>query len=516
MFYWLAKNWFWLHGFSMLHRTISNAGTWATGKSNVFLIQFSVYLLIRFVLIVFCLFLARCFLPLPVLHPAQPIKRALKAIDRFFLELSGKGKVLWHSGLGPCKRNPILWRERAVSLLGQRDHMIRIAYVSLLGICLVTFIVTPFGGWGLSLAVMVAGMVGVPGLLFLAIMIVLPATTFPRERQGGTMDLLAVSPLSARSIVWDKYLFCLRGLLVPLALLGLFLLALFYVCGREEMHQTLRTIYPLVYLIILAPVVVAMILYASIGVQDVGKSLVAGVALTLGVAYLLKQTVFGSMTSSQLLVMAGVKQLPYGLWHTLLFAAPIAGGMAASRLMVRFSAKTTTSILIPVEALTAFLIIRTLSSGTASTTTSSLISCAAGVIFIILAAFFTRMQPGLRRYVYGSLAVVIVLGCSSQFVGAPLLLFYAVLLFLLYRFAVKMSSMIVGRTLLCLIAFWLVMSWLLSTWAMLLVPYGVVLKAGYDSFGYLGWLMVSVALIMTAACLRCTTMQFDVLIGRNG
>jgi hypothetical protein len=70
------------------------------------------------------------FLGAPLSRPGGQLKRLFSATDRFFLRVAGKWGVLWKFGLGPCSGNPVLWRERAASPVGQRDHLIRLTYRS--------------------------------------------------------------------------------------------------------------------------------------------------------------------------------------------------------------------------------------------------------------------------------------------------------------------------------------------------------------------------------------------------
>ena len=168
--------------------------------------------------------------------PAPRMGRALKAwlvrMDRFFLRMSKGKQILWRAGLGPCRGNPVLWRERAVSLIGQRDHLIRIGYISML---------------------LVVGLAAIPILFLLLILVISPAMTFPKERQKKALDLLAVTPLSPRQIVMGKYFFSIRGLMIPLILVLLMMLIAGVTVGIE----------PEIICLILAPFVLGLLVIAA-------------------------------------------------------------------------------------------------------------------------------------------------------------------------------------------------------------------------------------------------------------
>jgi len=188
--------------------------------------------------------------------PAKPrhlFKRFFTRMDRFFLQLSDHSWVLWKSGLGPCKGNPILWRERAASVLGQRDHMIRFWYLSLI-------LTGPLA----------------PLLILFVSLVVHPATAFARERRGDTIALLAVTPLSAGQIVRGKYLFTLRRLAVPLALILLGVAGVCYITPDVSLEDIL----PAVAVVLIIPLVAAQILYVCAS----ARTTVAGIVIGLAVA----------------------------------------------------------------------------------------------------------------------------------------------------------------------------------------------------------------------------------------
>jgi len=220
------------------------------------------------------LLLAIRFLKRGPLRLGRPLKRLLVAADGYFLRLARNRMVLWRPGLGPCKGNPVLWRERAVSVLGQRDHMIRLFYWPLLGVIVVGGIGGMVGGVDFMVHVMPAAVVGAPLLVCAVLLVVPPAGTFARERQQRTLPLMAATPLTARRIVLGKYWASLRPAWLPLAVAGIFgcLIALYE--SRESAYLVLAAVG-------FAPLLVAQILYVCAG----ARSTTFGIAAAAGLAF---------------------------------------------------------------------------------------------------------------------------------------------------------------------------------------------------------------------------------------
>jgi len=221
------------------------------------------------------------------------LKRFLTRMDRFFLKLSNESWVLWKSGLGPCKGNPVLWRERAASVLGQRDHMIRFWYLSM-------FLTGPLA----------------PFLILFVSLVVNPATAFARERRGDTIALLAVTPLSAGQIVRGKYLFTLRRLALPLALILLGVAGVCYITPDVSLEDVL----PAVAVFLLIPLIAAQILYICASARTTVAAIVMGLAVAGVWVSAMSMNVWGfrgfSSTSPAIPRMLG--QLLVALFTTLL------------------------------------------------------------------------------------------------------------------------------------------------------------------------------------------------------
>jgi len=189
----------------------------------------------------------------------RTLKGWLIRMDHVFLRMSSKRQILWRSGLGPCRGNPVLWRERAVSLIGQRDHLIRIGYISML---------------------LVVGLALAPALFLVLVLVIAPAMTFPKERQKKALDLLAVTPLPARQIVMGKYLFAVRGLTIPLALVVVFLVIAGATIGIE-----IETVCLLLMPFMLGMVVIAATLYVGAASRTPLPAIAGGLAILATVIF---------------------------------------------------------------------------------------------------------------------------------------------------------------------------------------------------------------------------------------
>jgi hypothetical protein len=233
--------------------------------------------------------LAVRFLDAPLPRAGRRVKGLFLAADRFFLRSAGKWGVLWKPGLGLCRGNPVLWRERAASPVGQRDHLIRLGYWVMVPV----IVVSGLGllGWGYwdPLFFFECSLLLVPLLLTAVLLLAGPATTFARERQESTLPLLAVTPLSPRTITLGKYIFGLRLLLVPMAFAALFLVCYGVVFGFAPVRRDYLLPFGLwrllespaggpLLLLLWLPVVAAALLYVGLGARSVGRALGAGLA----------------------------------------------------------------------------------------------------------------------------------------------------------------------------------------------------------------------------------------------
>lgn len=242
------------------------------------------------------LLLATRFLGVSLPRPGRRLRALFLAADRLFLKLARGRGVFWQPGLGPCQGNPVLWRERAASPVGQRDHLIRLGYWVVVPVMVASPVVgLCFGYWG-PLFMLTLSLVLVPLLLLAVLLLAGPATTFARERQESTLPLLAVTPLAARTIVLGKYLFALRLLLVPVVFVAAYFACYGFVLGfsvlrtdllRGGLAALLGSPSGVPMLLVSLPVVAAALLYVGLGARSVGKALGAGLGLLVGVPLVL-------------------------------------------------------------------------------------------------------------------------------------------------------------------------------------------------------------------------------------
>jgi hypothetical protein len=237
--------------------------------------ELAISLGVRAVIIALYLVLAMRLIQRPVTQPGQYLKRALTAMDQYFLNFAGRGKwVLWKSGLGECRGNPIYWRERAISVVGQRDHMIRVLYGSgmlLAGVVAASLV----GGWmDLGIAISVLGVIGVPLLLAALLLTVQSALAFVREKERGGMPSLVVTPLTPRQFVMGKYLYALRSAAAPL---GVALVFFLLIAGFANWPNA--TLY-FVTAAATAPLVAAVVMYVAAGAQSAAGA-ITGAALSV-------------------------------------------------------------------------------------------------------------------------------------------------------------------------------------------------------------------------------------------
>jgi len=459
--------------------------------------------------------LAVALLGRPAWRPGRRIKRALVAADGFFMRISRRRVILWRGGLGPCKRNPILWRERAASLMGQRDHMIRLLYWAMLGFIAVLLVLAPFIDDMALLAVAVAGMVMVPLLVFAIFLVVRPATAFARERQQRTLALLAVTPLSAGRIVIGKYVFGLRMLWVPVVLMAIFFGCTMYVDGVDDMGPDAPLM--LLSLLALAPMLLSQILYVGAGARTSVQGIAAGAVLFAG-AILFghpdpRWDLLGKIVPDGLFEMSSVEYLP-----------AIACAAAAALLARRRRLVTNAAFL-------GLLIVGSLWLGKAlglgdlrlwnSRVFPDLVPMAAivgsAVTLLVLVSIVLRRYRVARNLVIWTILVVAGLAATQIFAGATWWLFSLAVAAAWWRAARYAGPGIVNRTALALLAPWIVHmlmrpllyreEWWQSGFPVVVVaietpPYHVILIAQ----------VLLVAVVFLAATVR----QLDRLMERNG
>jgi hypothetical protein len=215
------------------------------------------------------------------------LKRALVAADRFFEGTTHKRRLLWRGGLGPCRGNPVLWRERVVSVLGQRDHVIRLYYWMMLASLASALVVMPFGGLAALEGLVLFALVGAPFVVYVLLLVFVPGGTFGRERQQRTLTLLAGTPLSAGRILLGKYLFSLRIIVLPVAV-GVGMAAVVHLVGyggflalSERMLWSSSTTLSVLSLLGLSPLVAALLLYVGAAARQATQGMTAAVVLTL-------------------------------------------------------------------------------------------------------------------------------------------------------------------------------------------------------------------------------------------
>ena len=258
-----------LHSYHVIGLMLSNAA------SNTTMLAFFAT---RVTTIPLLLVLARRLIKRAPARPTQPLKRLLLAADRYFLNVAQHRFILWRAGLPALVGNPVFWRERATSLMGRRDHMIRLSYVTLAAIMLVVPFGTVIAGplfiiwWGSLI------LYAVPALLLLVMLVVAPATTFARERAKGALSALAVTPLRARTIVAGKFLSVLRVLVLPCLLLMLAAGSTLYLEGARRGINDFLT---LLSALVCAIPVAAMIFYVAAGAKTAASGIGAGVAVLL-------------------------------------------------------------------------------------------------------------------------------------------------------------------------------------------------------------------------------------------
>jgi len=206
-------------------------------------------------------------------HPGRMIRQLLSQIDRVLVGKKRKRATLWQGGLPPLEGNPILWRERAVSLVGRRDHLIRFVYLTVGAILLSLGAGFAIAGLDFIVSAGILAFFAAPLFLLVLVTVVPPATAFAREHSSGALSILAASPLTARTIVWGKFLAVLRLVVLPVVLLAAASALVFFVRGKGSVARAVTELALLSTALPLA----AMILYVGVGAKNVAGGIGAGV-----------------------------------------------------------------------------------------------------------------------------------------------------------------------------------------------------------------------------------------------
>ena len=276
----LFKEAAWLNSGSLLAVYSRHGPTWVHPQ-DYFDAQgagtFGLCVAVRLLGVVLLLALATINLRWPALKFTRRVKGFLTGVEKFFLSLSEGKLVIWRPKLGACTGNPILWRERAVSIVSRKDHVARIAYLSAIAVIGVAVVFGLFIEADLAAAVVIVGLVSIPCLLIFLTTIVPPATAFSKERREKTLPLLAVTPLTAEEIVRGKYGFAMRRLVVPMGIVLLIAVAMEYASHGDNRE-------PIVVLLCgvsLVPLAVALVFYVCASAGNSAKAIAAALAVLL-------------------------------------------------------------------------------------------------------------------------------------------------------------------------------------------------------------------------------------------
>ena len=205
-------------------------------------------------------------------RPGRAIRQLLSQIDRVLVGKKRKRATLRQGGLPPLEGNPILWRERAVSLVGRRDHLIRFVYLAVGAIVLSLGAGFAIAGLDFIVSAGILAFFAAPLFLLVLVTVVPPATAFAQEHSSGALSVLAATPLKARTIVWGKFLAGLRLVVLPVVLLAAASALVFFV--REK--GTVRRAVTELSLLSTALPLAAMILYVGVGAKNVAGGIGAG------------------------------------------------------------------------------------------------------------------------------------------------------------------------------------------------------------------------------------------------
>jgi len=469
------------------------------------------YVAVVALLVAAYLTLAVALLGQPVPRPGRRIKALFVAADRYFMQLAEGRLVFWKPGLGTCRGNPVLWRERAVSPFGQLDHVIRLFYWPLAAMIVIMMLAYPFTGYAGVLVVVKLGLVLIPVLVFGVFLVTGPAASFARESQQGTLPLLAVTPLSARTIVVGKYAYGLRLIWVPLALVMLFVSSMWVVYGLGASSLLV----PLVLMVAFMPLVSAELLYVGAAGTSTSSAIIAGGLLVAGVLTLLLGTSNWTPWLVDALFQGGL-----GGVHPVTLVPAIAFALTGLSLVSRVRwARNVGAVAIWVFS--PLVIAECFALGLGPSVRG--LDFFAAFAFLLAALAFVLGAFLLRRGLTGPELVwrlvlaggLVGLVTVSPFMGR--LTLYGLLVLLLWRAVVYAEPGMLNRAALALLVTWVVYGML----SLVLAHSGRVWYFGRRawtwSFTPPGWLFIlGVTGCVAAFFLWATVRQLDELMGRNG
>jgi len=479
----------WLNAGSMLMNYVRKGPTWSHPQNYLGpygALTFVVSVGARLIAAAFMLRMTAVSLKRGPVRATHGLRSFLSGIGQFFLNLTSGTLVIWRPKLGVCKGNPVLWRERAVSVLSRPDHVIRIAYLALILLILATVPVGLATRGHFAIAFLVAGLVTIPCLLIFAATVVPPATAFSKERQQKTLPTLAVTPLTAHDIMRGKYGFAMRRMLVPLVIMFLIVAMVGYASnGREG-----RIITPMLCCIALVPLAVALVLFVCAGAESSGKAIIAALA------------VLGLCVFPVILGLAGG-------WEDVLDRRMIertpplaayflaAGAMSRRRRWLAHPLAVTAGVL---------ALLGLIGAGLGNVPAARLMPFLAGAVYLAVSVVGRFSRPG--RWGYMVLAPVVI-GAAFLDRGAAWLVLSGSALFGLISVIPRAPKGVFAR----------------GALALAIIAAAAVLTEGIGKslLGYRYYRTVSFAVIygalalgLTLAFLRATTRQLDELIGRNG
>ena len=231
-----------------------------------------IFLGVQAALILACAIAASGLLARGTVRSGRTVKAVLRKVDALFLKVAGSRLVLWTTGLGRCRGRGVFWRERAVSVIGRRDHLIRIFAWVTFGLLLVAGVgALVRNDFYFMYETAEIGVVLAPLALIGAILVVGPSTAFVRERRKGSLEALAVTPIPSHTLVGGKYLANLRAMAIPLLILILYLGAPIYMSWGYGLEKGADHIAPL----LVFPLICAQILYVCAGTRSTMKAVLA-------------------------------------------------------------------------------------------------------------------------------------------------------------------------------------------------------------------------------------------------
>ena len=265
-----SKTWPWLHSYVLLKEIVAGEAD----VRSVLLVALS-----RAASVAVLTAVAAAALRRAIPRPGRAVRQLLCHIDGLLVGKKRKRAMLWQGGLPPLEGNPVLWRERAVSLVGRRDHLIRFVYLTAAAILVSLGAGFAIAGLDFIVSAGILAFFAVPLFLLALVTVVPPATAFAREHSSGALSILAATPLAAQSIVWGKFLAGLRLVVLPVVLLAAASALVFFVRGKGSAAGAVTELALVSTVLPLA----AMILYAGVGAKNVAGGIGAGL-LVLGCA----------------------------------------------------------------------------------------------------------------------------------------------------------------------------------------------------------------------------------------